>query len=55
MECKDGEEDGAALMKEHKILARRGPRFGADKKYMRISMLDTDESFNIFLGRLAKM
>ncbi|KAL8161628.1 hypothetical protein V2J09_013117 [Rumex salicifolius] len=54
MECKEG-EDGCALMKEQKIVGRSGTRFGVDNKYVRISMLDTEESFNIFLQRMAIM
>ncbi|KAL8142414.1 hypothetical protein V2J09_015446 [Rumex salicifolius] len=52
MECKKA-EDGAALLREHKVLTRSGLRFGEDKKNVRVSMLDTDENFNVFLQRLS--
>ncbi|GAB2214291.1 hypothetical protein Droror1_Dr00018633 [Drosera rotundifolia] len=54
MECKKG-EDGAGLMRRHNVLARGGDRFGVDKRYVRVSMVDTDESFEHFIRRLSSM
>jgi L-tryptophan--pyruvate aminotransferase len=48
-------EDLEVFLREHKIITRSGTRFGADSKVVRISMVDTDEAFSIFVDRLAAM
>ncbi|XP_047044934.1 tryptophan aminotransferase-related protein 1-like [Lolium rigidum] len=52
---KEGVEDLEVFLREHKIITRSGTRFGADPKVVRISMVDTDEAFGIFVDRLAAM
>ncbi|KAG5631880.1 hypothetical protein H5410_003597 [Solanum commersonii] len=45
------EGDCEKLLKEHTIQTRSGRRFGSDSRNVRISMLSSDEDFNIFLKR----
>ncbi|CAN6353899.1 unnamed protein product [Urochloa humidicola] len=52
---KDGVEDLEAFLRKHKILTRGGPRFGVDARVVRVSMLDTDEAFDVFIDRVASM
>ncbi|KAF8726004.1 hypothetical protein HU200_020585 [Digitaria exilis] len=52
---KDGVEDFEGFLREHKILTRGGPKFGVDEKVVRVSMLDTDEAFNMFINRVASL
>jgi L-tryptophan---pyruvate aminotransferase len=52
---KDGLDDLEAFLRENKIITRGGPRFGVDEKVVRVSMLDTDEAFNMFIGRIASL
>ncbi|GFP97488.1 l-tryptophan--pyruvate aminotransferase 1 [Phtheirospermum japonicum] len=52
MKCKDG-VDCEKLFKEHKIQTRSGRRFGSGQDYVRISMLNGNEEFDLFLQRLA--
>ncbi|XP_047320737.1 L-tryptophan--pyruvate aminotransferase 1-like [Impatiens glandulifera] len=42
-------------LKGEKILTRNGNRFGTESNYVRISMLSTNEDFNIFLERMLAM
>ncbi|KAL6007099.1 hypothetical protein ACLOJK_032595 [Asimina triloba] len=46
-------EDCGAFLKSHKILTRSGSMFGADPRYVRVSMVDRDETFNILVDRLS--
>ncbi|XP_057949229.1 L-tryptophan--pyruvate aminotransferase 1-like [Malania oleifera] len=46
-------EDCASFLRRHKILTRSGNRFGTDEKYTRISMVDREDVFNLFLKRLS--
>ncbi|XP_037457003.1 tryptophan aminotransferase-related protein 1-like [Triticum dicoccoides] len=46
-------EDLESFLRENKIITRSGTKFGADQKVVRISMVDTDEAFGIFVNRLA--
>ncbi|XP_061360392.1 tryptophan aminotransferase-related protein 2 isoform X2 [Gastrolobium bilobum] len=46
-------EDCAMFLSDHKILTRSGKLFGASPKYVRISMLDTDETFVQLIDRLS--
>ncbi|KAF0925893.1 hypothetical protein E2562_018697 [Oryza meyeriana var. granulata] len=52
---KEGVDDLEGYLREHKIITRGGGKFGADGRVVRVSMLDTDEAFAIFVGRLAAM
>ncbi|XP_057948981.1 tryptophan aminotransferase-related protein 2-like isoform X6 [Malania oleifera] len=47
--------DCAAFLREHKILTRNGNQFGTNAKYARVSMLDKEEAFNLFLERLSSI
>ncbi|XP_068641405.1 tryptophan aminotransferase-related protein 1-like isoform X2 [Aristolochia californica] len=53
LKCEGKIEDCEALLKSHKILTRSGIHFGDDPKYVRISMLDRDEIFALFIERLS--
>ncbi|CAO2199191.1 unnamed protein product [Urochloa humidicola] len=48
-------EDCASFLREHKILTRSGSQFGADPRYVRVSMLDRDDAYDIFVKRLASL
>ncbi|TVU17288.1 hypothetical protein EJB05_33308, partial [Eragrostis curvula] len=50
---KENTDDLEGFLREEKIITRGGTRFGADGRFVRISMLDTDEAFNVFIERLA--
>ncbi|CAO2205652.1 unnamed protein product [Urochloa humidicola] len=52
---KDGVEDFECFLREHKIITRGGTKFGVDERVVRVSMLDTDEAFNVFIGRVASL
>ncbi|XP_051147443.1 L-tryptophan--pyruvate aminotransferase 1-like [Andrographis paniculata] len=52
LKCKNG-VDCANLLREYKILARSGARFGSEAEYVRASMLGLDEEFDLFLERLS--
>ncbi|KAG8067306.1 hypothetical protein GUJ93_ZPchr0005g15490 [Zizania palustris] len=52
---KEGVDDLDGYLRERKIISRGGAKFGADGRFVRISMLDTDEAFAIFVDRLAAM
>ncbi|GAB2280497.1 hypothetical protein Dimus_015124 [Dionaea muscipula] len=50
------EEDGAQLLrKKFNVTGRRGVQFGVDKRYVRVSMVDADQSFDTFVRRLSSM
>ncbi|KAG8044080.1 hypothetical protein GUJ93_ZPchr0452g16391 [Zizania palustris] len=53
----DGEDvdDCASFLRSHKILTRSGAHFGADPRYVRVSMLDRDDAFDIFVRRLSSL
>lgn len=55
LKCEGGIEDCEAFLKENKILTRGGKHFGADTKYVRVSMLDRDQAFDLFVRRLASI
>ena len=54
MELKTG-EDAEKVMNKLKIRTRAGPRFGVSSKYVRVSMMESDETFNQFLERLSTL
>lgn len=52
LKCEGDIEDCDSFLRGHKILTRSGKQFGASPKYVRISMLDTDEHFMQLIDRL---
>ncbi|RRT72873.1 hypothetical protein BHE74_00002128 [Ensete ventricosum] len=53
LKCEKEEvEDCEGFLRKHKILTRSGRHFGVEPKYVRISMLDRDETFDLFIERL---
>ncbi|VVA38390.1 PREDICTED: tryptophan [Prunus dulcis] len=56
LKCEDESvEDCESLLRGHKILTRGGRSFGVGPRYIRVSMLDRDHNFNLFLKRLASI
>ncbi|KAK9926837.1 hypothetical protein M0R45_024046 [Rubus argutus] len=54
LKCEDDAvEDCESFLKGHKILTRGGRHFGVGPKYVRISMVDRDINFSLFLKRLS--
>ncbi|XP_038970388.1 tryptophan aminotransferase-related protein 2-like [Phoenix dactylifera] len=52
---KEGIEDCASFLRTHKILTRGGSYFGASPNYTRVSMIDRDETFDLFTERLSSL
>lgn len=48
-------EDLESYLKEKGIMVRGGSRFGKEARYARVSMVDHDEAFDLFVQRLAAM
>ncbi|XP_043706792.1 L-tryptophan--pyruvate aminotransferase 1-like [Telopea speciosissima] len=55
LKCEGDIEDCESFLREHKIITRGGRHFGMEAKYVRISMLDRDEKFNLFVERLSNI
>ncbi|KAL9684097.1 hypothetical protein QQ045_021529 [Rhodiola kirilowii] len=55
LKCEGEVEDCEMFLKSHKILTRSGKHFGASPKYVRVSMLDRDPNFDLFIERLSAM
>ncbi|XP_004300914.1 PREDICTED: tryptophan aminotransferase-related protein 2-like [Fragaria vesca subsp. vesca] len=56
LKCEDDEvEDCESFLRGQKILTRGGSKFGVSAKYVRISMVDKDINFSLFLKRLSKL
>ncbi|CAH2078052.1 unnamed protein product [Thlaspi arvense] len=54
LKCEEGIIDCEKFLREKKkILTKSGKYFGDDQSYVRISMLDRDSNFNIFLSRIS--
>ncbi|KAF7838292.1 tryptophan aminotransferase-related protein 2-like [Senna tora] len=53
LKCEGEIEDCESYLRGHNILTRSGKHFGVSPKYVRISMLDTDDNFTHFLDRLS--
>ncbi|KAI4343719.1 hypothetical protein L6164_011035 [Bauhinia variegata] len=53
LKCEGDIEDCERFLRGHKILTRSGIQFGVGPKYVRVSMLDTDENFIQFIDRLS--
>ncbi|KAJ4712388.1 Tryptophan aminotransferase-related protein [Melia azedarach] len=55
LKCEQDIEDCESFLKGNKILTRSGKHFGFSPAYVRISMLDRDENFNLFVQRLSNI
>lgn len=55
LKCKEEIEDCEDFLRSHKILTRSGKHFGMSLKYVRISMLDRDSNYDLFIKRLSAM
>lgn len=55
LKCEGDVEDCEGFFKEHKILTRGGKHFGVSPKFVRISMVDRDANFKLFLKRISMM
>ncbi|KAK2427956.1 tryptophan aminotransferase-related protein [Trifolium repens] len=53
LKCEDGVENSHNCLRKLNICAREGERFGADSKYVRVSMLCMDDEFNEMVKRLS--
>ncbi|KAK9108155.1 hypothetical protein Syun_024166 [Stephania yunnanensis] len=53
LKCGEEIEDCESFLKNHKIITRSGRHFGENSKYVRISMLDKDNTFNLLLQRMS--
>ncbi|XP_038878565.1 tryptophan aminotransferase-related protein 2-like isoform X2 [Benincasa hispida] len=52
---RDDVDDCESFLQGHKILTRGGKHFGVGSKYVRISMLDREETYNLFIERLSQI
>ncbi|KAL4036340.1 hypothetical protein IC575_005073 [Cucumis melo] len=52
---RDDIDDCENFLRGHKILTRSGKHFGVGSKYVRISMLDREETYNLFIERLSQI
>ena len=48
-------DDCESFFRGHKILARGGKHFGVSPKYVRVSMLDREETYSLFIERLSQI
>ncbi|KAF8399750.1 hypothetical protein HHK36_015621 [Tetracentron sinense] len=55
LKCEGGIEDCESFLRGHKILTRSGKHSGASTKYVRVSMLDRHETFDLFIERLSSI
>ncbi|GAB2269795.1 hypothetical protein Dimus_004713 [Dionaea muscipula] len=55
LKCEGEIVDCECFLRDHKILSRSGKHFGMSPKYVRISMLDRDDNFHLFMKRLSTM
>ncbi|KAG5234160.1 hypothetical protein OIU78_016848 [Salix suchowensis] len=53
LKCQELMEDCEGFLRSNNILTRSGKHFGVSPQYVRISMLDRDENFYIFVERLS--
>ncbi|KAG5230199.1 tryptophan aminotransferase-related protein [Salix suchowensis] len=53
LKCEAPIEDCEAFLRSNKILTRGGKHFGVGPQYVRISMLDRDENYDVFVQRLS--
>ena len=52
---REEDKDCYAVFKAAKILSRRGSLFGAEEQYVRLSLLKTQDDFDILVHRLKKL
>ncbi|KAG1342848.1 tryptophan aminotransferase-related protein 1 [Cocos nucifera] len=52
---KEGIEDCESFLRSHGMLTRSGRHFGVEPKYVRVSMLDRDETFELLIERLSSL
>ncbi|KAH9624311.1 hypothetical protein KSS87_005226 [Heliosperma pusillum] len=55
LKCEGEVEDCESFLRMHKVLTRGGKHFGMSPQYVRISMLDRESNFNLFIKRLSTM
>ncbi|XP_073014169.1 tryptophan aminotransferase-related protein 2 [Typha latifolia] len=56
LKCEKEEiRDCEGFLKEHNILTRSGKHFGVASKFVRVSMLDRDENFDLFVKRISSL
>ncbi|KAI3940168.1 hypothetical protein MKW92_019665 [Papaver armeniacum] len=55
LRCEEDIEDCEKFLKHHKIITRSGKHFGWDIKFVRVSMLDRDDTFGLFVERLSNI
>ncbi|XP_074316245.1 tryptophan aminotransferase-related protein 2-like isoform X2 [Silene latifolia] len=55
LKCESEAEDCESFLRKHKVLTRGGKHFGMSPQYVRISMLDRESNFNLFIKRLSTM
>ncbi|XP_044477038.1 tryptophan aminotransferase-related protein 2-like [Mangifera indica] len=55
LKCEQDITDCESFLRRKNVLTRSGKHFGFSPKYVRISMLDRDEIFNLFIHRLSNM
>lgn len=53
LKCERDIDDCESFLRGYRILARGGKHFGVSPKYVRVSMLDRDNNFNLFVKRLS--
>ncbi|XP_015882478.3 tryptophan aminotransferase-related protein 2 isoform X1 [Ziziphus jujuba] len=53
LKCERELQDCESFLRGHKLLTRGGRHFGVEPKHVRISMLDRDDNFRLFLKRLS--
>ncbi|XP_023530752.1 tryptophan aminotransferase-related protein 2-like isoform X1 [Cucurbita pepo subsp. pepo] len=51
----DDVDDCESFLRRHKILTRGGKHFGVSPKYVRISMMDREETYDLFIQRLSQI
>ncbi|KAI3850220.1 hypothetical protein MKW92_031000 [Papaver armeniacum] len=55
LRCEGDIEDCEKFLRDHKIITRSGKHFGRDIKFVRVSMLDRDKNFGLFVERLSNI
>ncbi|KAJ4840653.1 Tryptophan aminotransferase- protein 2 [Turnera subulata] len=55
LKCEEPIEDCEEFLRSKKILTRSGRQFGVGPQYVRISLLDRDENFSLFVKRLSNI
>ncbi|GAB4860666.1 Tryptophan aminotransferase- protein 2, variant 2 [Ancistrocladus abbreviatus] len=53
LKCEADIQDCESFLKGHKILTRSGRHFGVSPNFVRVSMLDRDDNFHLFVKRLS--